>query len=286
MKKYFYSLVWFLVFLMMTPVFADEMEDDSGVDNQPIYSINQEMSLIPTVKYQYGKSKVTIKSVYPVLVSDEENENIDEFNQLVLDFIREEASYFKQQVADNAALQKNLPASMEKKNDLNIDFDTTVINTRSRPIISVRFSIQGYMAGMAHPSHRHRVLNFDLGMGQQIELMDLFKSDSHYLYFLADYSNKILSKQLRDKQMIEEGTAPLPAHYQNWNINARGILITFDEPQVAPSVYGTQTVLIPYSELKDFISPDSLLAICLQHKKRCLGNHVSTGGFSEDAVNS
>ena len=41
---------------------------------------------------------------------------------------------------------------------------------------------------------------------------------------------------------------------RNWDAIA-GLLITFDEYQVAPYVFGQQTETVPYSELKSMIDP-------------------------------
>ena len=76
-------------------------------------------------------------------------------------------------------------------------------------IISIRFSLQGYLAGMAHPYHIHKSITFDLDDNQQIDLSDLFQSDSNYLDVIANYAHANLAKHLRDKQMVEK-QAPRP----------------------------------------------------------------------------
>jgi hypothetical protein len=47
---------------------------------------------------------------------------------------------------------------------------------------------------------------------------------------------------------------------RKWNITSNGLVIIFDEFQVAPYVPGPQTVTIPYSELKTLIDPKGPLA--------------------------
>src|SRR3990167_716675 len=284
MKKYtLFIFIFFLSTILVTSLFAydDDYDesDDAGSPPIKVYPINNDVTLIPSVKIQYGKSRVVVKSVYPLLSSEEGDERVEAFNSLVTELIQDEVTAFQQQVADNKEMQKSLPKSVPIKNDLNIDFAASVLNTVSHPILSVRFNIQGYLAGMAHPYHHYRVINYDLDSSQQITLNELFKPSVNYLSFFSDYAKQILSKQLKSNNFFIEGTSPFPSHYQTWNLSPSGILITFEEAQVAPSVYGSQTILVPYSALSDLISPESLLAECLKHKKRCLRNNVLTGCF-------
>lgn len=268
----------------LMPAYAED-NDDSGIDDQHVYHVYADVDLISMNKIQYAKPKIIVKMVYPRLSSDSGSESIDAFNDLVEKTVREEVNLFKKQVADTHEYQKNIPNS-ELKNNLSIDFDSSIVNTNNNPLISIRMVIQGYITGMAHPYRRHRVLNFDLDNGNAIELADIFKPDSDYLQILSDYTTKILEKKLKNNQMIAEGAAPKPENFKNWNVSPNGFRITFDEAQVAPYVYGTQTVMIPYSALQDIINPDSAVGQCLMHRKRCLRNNLLTGGFIDEAINS
>lgn len=286
------NLRWFAVLVSLliaiTPVFAEMEiyagdEEDSGKDLQKIYHLDEDIDLIPTTQLRYGKHSVIAKSIYPLLTSAYESENINDFNQLVSDILKDWLTHFKQKVAENQSVQQNMPVS-DRANNLTIDFDTAVINLQSAPIVSVRFTIEAYLAGMAHPYHRHAVLNFDLNRGKKIELADLFLPNTPYLDVIANYSRQVLTKKLKpaeNQSLILAGTEPLPENYANWNLSPEGLLITFDEYQVASYVYGTQTVLIPYGVLQAMISQDSPLGMCLHHKKQCLRNHLLTGSFEE-----
>jgi len=287
MNRYFKYIILLMLtfFISVSPVFADD--EDSGVERQQIYHIYNDVDLIPTTKLNYAKPKVVMKSIFPLLTSDEQSETAEKFNQLVQTLIQEEMNDYKQRIADQLPFRKNLPSSIaNSESTLNIDFDSSVVNTSGSPIISIRFSVEGYIVGMAHPYHHHRVLNYDLESGQSLELVDLFKSESPYLNVLANYANLTLSKRLKSKEFISKGTAPEFQNYKNWNVNPDGLLITFDEYQVAPYYYGTQTVLIPYSKLSEFIAPSSSIGICLKHKNKCLRSHVLTGGFMDEAANA
>ena len=285
MRKILFVL--FAILTLLNPIFgfADNSDDDSAEDKKQIYHITKDISLIPTVKIQYDKPRVVAKAVYPLIESDmATDDNIDNFNRIIDSLIQEEISNFSKQVKNNQDVQANLDRS-KIKNDLNIDFDASIVNTNKNPIVSIRFTIQGYIAGMAHPYHFHRVVNYDLHNGQELTLADLFKRDSNYLTVISDYTRNALSRRLKDKEMVAQGTAPKEENFKNWNINPHGLLITFDEAQVAPYVHGTQSVIIPYAVLKKILLPDSAVSGCLLHRKRCLQNNLLTGGFIDEAAN-
>ena len=195
--------------------------------------------------------------------------------------VNNEIDDFKNQVKQSQEFQKNLPKNL-RKNTLNIDFNASALTGGNDHILSIRLSMQAYIGGMAHPSLKHVVINYNLDTNQKMELSDLFTPESDYLSVLAEYASDLLARRLMDKQMLMEGTRPNPENYKNWNLKPTGLLITFDETQVAPYVNGTQTVLIPYAKLKKIISPQSILAQCIR-RKNCVRNHLLTGGFIDEA---
>lgn len=289
MKRMLSLILLAISCLFLSPtLFAagESADDDSGTDTKhQVYHVYENIDLVPTPKIVYEKPRIVAKINYPLLTSELENEHVSQFNALVDELIKSEVASYKKQVQEIQSYQSTLPKD-QIKNDLTIDFDASVVNTTEKPIISIRFSIQGYMTGMAHPFHRHRVLNYDLDTGEKLEFSSLFKPNSNYLDVISDYSRQMLLKKFKDTQMVLEGTAPKEENYRNWNLNPSGLLITFDEYQVAPYVYGTQTVQIPYSVLNPLFAKDSPIGECLKHSKRCLRNHVLTGGFIDEAVNT
>lgn len=126
--------------------------------------------------------------------------------------------------------------------------------TASSPTwLSLRFSGAGYVDGAAHPYHYTITLTYDLAANRALALADLFLPGSAYLERVA--SAAIQRLQERAEFMFPEGANPSPENYRNWNITPEGLLITFDEYQVAPYAAGSQLVVIPYSELADMINP-------------------------------
>ena len=271
---------------MNNPRLAYNNSTDKPMPKDKTYHVFADVDLVPTQEIQYAKPRIVIKSLVPKLVSDstdDPDETISDFNQQVADLINTEADQFKENVKE---MRAKSPDKAKQRNDLDVDFDTSIINTGDTPIVSIRFTFSGYADGLSARYRYHRVLNYNLDSGKLIELSDLFSPDANYLQVISDYSRAVLSKKLRNQTMIMEGTEPRADNFSNWNIDPTGLRFTFDESKVAPAIDGTQVVVVPYSVLNDLMSPDSPISDCLKHKRRCKNSNLRTGGFVDEAINT
>jgi len=260
----------------------DGIGDNSAKDDQQIYFMYGDVDLQTTLKYQYPKARMMIKTVYPQLISETPDDTIDNFNNLVVQVLQTETDDFKAKVAAAKSSQDKLPKAVTK-NELYIDYDSSFINTKEEHILSIRFTIAGIIGGSAHGYLYHRVLNYDLDSGETLDLADLFLPETNYLEQLSAYTRSALTKRLTNKSMIAAGTEPTADNFKNWNLKPLGVLITFEEYQVAPYVFGAQTVLVPYAALADIIDPDAPIYECLKNRSHCLHSNLLTGGFIDEA---
>jgi len=268
----------FCLLLLSGAIFA-EFYDAPNEDNQ-VQHIYADVDIASVVKYyEKAKPRVYIKAVYPQLYANDVTLNIDQFNQQVTTLVQDEIAEFKNKITQNQL--KTLRKSGQ--NSFYIDYNTSIIKPNDKPVISVRFSMQGYTTDLDHPFHYHRVLNYDLDNGEILQLNDLFKSDSNYLELIGNYARDSFMKKFPDKQMVMDGTEPRLDNFKNWNIRADGLLITFDEYQVASKIYGAQTLLIPYDVLKIDLADQSAIAICIIHPRKCKRGKILTGGFIDEA---
>jgi hypothetical protein len=123
-------------------------------------------------------------------------------------------------------------------------------------ILSLKFEFVTYMDGAAHPNSFTKTLTFDLERGREVVLDQLFLPGSAYLQAIANYCTaQLQGRDIGFEEMSAQGAAPLPENYQNWNITADGLLITFEEYQVAAYAAGPQIVYVPYAELSALIDP-------------------------------
>jgi hypothetical protein len=161
------------------------------------------------------------------------------FNQLVDELIHGDIDNFRTSVIQDAPVPQ---IAMGSTYDLSYESFLPVVN-----IMSLRFLINFYFDGAAHPNSYTLIFNYDLVNGQQLNLHQLFNPGADYLGPIAAYCKGQLS--LRDIAYFEGGADPVLENYRNWNITTDGLLISFDPYQVAAYAAGPQVVLIPYADL-------------------------------------
>ncbi|MEO8400543.1 MAG: DUF3298 domain-containing protein [Gammaproteobacteria bacterium] len=237
-------------------------------ENESI-QVNQYFKISPETRHEEDQQfSYTIDTKIPQIYADNLTAPAQEFNRLINESVKQSIQQFKNYVKADMPHMQTLPDAI-KHNSLRIDYDIDVVKPENQTIVSVRLSIEGMQAGRAHPYHMHKVFNFDLSKGKLLTLNDIFKPGTKYLTLFAKYSNKSLNEKLHDKWMIAAGTAPTLKNYAHWNLEDDGILITFDEYQVAPYVDGPQEVEIPYTELRPLILSKAPIVGCVINSESC-----------------
>jgi hypothetical protein len=232
--------------------------------------ISPKMKIISKVQHQSDpKFYYAIDVNYPQIHGEDLSAGAKDFNKAIEHVVTDEITQFKRHVALDLVHMKTLPEEM-RKNSLKVDYDIDVVKPKNSTLISVRMTFEGMQAGRPHPYHNNRVINFDLTTGKMITLNELFKKNAKFLQLLAAYTNKALNQKLKsDNWMVAEGTKADVKNFKNWNLQSDSILITFDEYQVAPYVYGSQEVEVPYAELKKIIDASAPIAECAMDSKSC-----------------
>ena len=262
MKRIFFVLV---VLLFSTNLFAEE--PIASGENQ--ITLQNNLNLVTqTKKLENEKSRYFIEAAYPQLTGKGLDKSAQEFNQQISNFVFRRMEEFKAKVA---AIEKSSLPDNAKNSALNIHFAATVLQPNNQPMISVRFNAESFFAGQAHPNHFIKTFNYDLNNGKMLALKDLFKSGSGYLQLFANYSRTELeNKKINpDHKWLSEGLVPTPENYRNWNLKSDGLLITFDEYQVAAYTHGQPEILIPYHALQGMVSSRTPVALCVQDPASC-----------------
>src|SRR6185369_4492776 len=177
------------------------------------------------------------------------------FNQRLNDLVSKEVDTWRKSFLQNTAPVVNNGSS------LNVKY--TAISQMG-DLWSFKFDFDYYSDGAAHPGLNSITLNYDLAQGKELALSDLFLPNSDYLGLISNYCVNELSKQPFFDSAFAEGAKPTAENYRNWNITPDGLMITFDEYQVAPYAAGPQTINVPYSELKSLLNPQGPLARFVQ----------------------
>src|SRR5215207_9803013 len=241
---------------------------EKGSDKKTAFSVHEEpiaftgdVDLVSKqIKESNKKLMYEISAVYPQLTGGN-NPNFEKFNQAARTSVTKKVAGFKKDMAGEQGEEPRPEGSMGS--DLSVSY---TVNLAQDDLVSIKFDVGSYYQGAAHPNSYSEVLSFDLKNGKQLKLSDLFKPGAKYLQAISAYCIGELKKQMKapdgtvDNESIQSGAAPTAKNYQSWNITQRGLGINFDAYQVGPYAAGPQFVLVPYSNLKDLINPDSPIA--------------------------
>jgi len=177
------------------------------------------------------------------------------FNRRLNEIIQGEVDLHRQ-----GFLQNPVPPITEIGSSLDV---TYILVSQFNNVWSLKLVFSFYSDGAAHPGHYSMTVNYDLGQGRELALGDLFLPNSNYLEAISQYCITELSKQPFFEGPFRDGAAPTPENYRNWNIAPDGLMITFDEYQVAPYAAGPQTVIVPYGEIRQIIDEQGPLSSLL-----------------------
>lgn len=215
----------------------------------------ENVTLTATMQSETGQDPDhTITTQLPTLTGSDDP-RLAAFNALAASIVQQAVDEFKANLVDMQPLpDAGIPSSF--------DLRFTPFSALAR-VIGIKFEMSGFIEGMAHPYNLSRTLNFDLETGQEIGLDSLFLPGSDYLVVIANHCAAQLSTRDIGFDMFAEGASPTSENYRNWNITPNGLLITFEQYQVAPGAAGAQTVTVPYAEIAGVIDPQGLLATFL-----------------------
>lgn len=196
----------------------------------------------------------TIKSQIPQLTGSD-NARVVAFNQRLYELVTTEVDTWRESFLANTFPTVTSGSFLEV---------APTLVSQTGDIWSFKFNFHFYSDGAAHPGTYSITLNYDLEQGKELALADLFLPNSNYLVMIADYCKAELSKQPFYDGAFTTGADPIAENYRNWNITPNGLMITFDEYQVAPYAAGPQVVQIPVDHIRQIADPNGPLKIVLQ----------------------
>ena len=170
------------------------------------------------------------------------------------------------------------PELAERRYELRLDYQ---LAGRSQGFTSVR--LQGFMdTGGAHPVPIEGGFVYSASRGEIVEITDLFDDPQAALMALSAYSRDQLADTLSEHapgddeasaeaqaewrenmtQMLDDGLEPVAENFAEFNIAAEddgpatSLELIFPPYQVAPYVYGTQTVEVPAAVFSEWLKPE------------------------------
>jgi len=209
----------------------------------PIFSV---VTLVSNPTNETGKDpNYTITAQTPFFQGSEDL-RVTNFNNEMAQLTQEEIAKFR----DNVVQVQPVPGSTGSFYDQQYKLLTPPGN-----LVSLKFQIMIYIQGAAHPGTHMRTVTYDLEAGNDLKLEQLFLSGSDYLDKIANYCIAQLKTRNIGFDAFTSGAQATPENYGNWNITPDGLLITFEEYQVAAYAAGPQEVVVPYAELQSVIDP-------------------------------
>lgn len=232
-----------------------------SIHEEPIFFTGDVEIVNKQIKESNKKLMYEIDAHYPQITGSN-NPNIEKLNQILRSFVTRKVAEFRKEMAPEAGEEPRPEGSMGS--DINVAY---TIALAQDDLASIEFDVGSYYQGAAHPNSYTEVVNYDLKNGKQLKLSDVFKPGSKYLQAISSYCIEDLKKQAKAKgpdsmledSSIQSGAGPTPKNYQSWTITKKGLGINFDSYQVAPYAAGPQFVMVPFSAIKEHVSPDGPL---------------------------
>jgi len=247
----------FVIFVLLTVLACNALVPASTPRPSPVpptatdIPLSQQVTLIAAPFRETNQTpRYTITTQTPQLAGSSDP-RLQAFNQRLNEIITKEVDAFRQSFLQNTA-----PPMTEMGSFLDV---TYILVSQFADLWSIKLNFSFYSDGAAHPGLYSITVNYDLAHGKELTLGDLFLPNSNYLETIANYCVAELSKQPFFEGPFQEGAQPIAENYRNWNLAQDGLVITFDEYQVAPYAAGPQTVVVPYRELQAVIDPQGPL---------------------------
>ena len=126
-------------------------------------------------------------------------------------------------------------------------------------LLSVLFEGSTDWSGAASQQLWVDSIMIDLSNGQVLTAENLFQLEipTDWKEVLAEKSYGLLMERLGSEMIWDEGLLPTGENFSNMLVTQPGLLIIFDQYQVAAGVAGTPTVIIPWLEIAAIINPQS-----------------------------
>lgn len=125
--------------------------------------------------------------------------------------------------------------------------------------LSYVFFTSQYTGG-AHPNNTIHTITYDKKENKIITISDLVNKNHNLLEFLSEESRQILKKYPSFQtpyfieDMLLEGTSANEENFRNFAFSKEGLILFFEQYQVALYSDGSFRVVIPYNKIKELNS--------------------------------
>ena len=122
-------------------------------------------------------------------------------------------------------------------------------------MIGIEFDDTIHGPGAPHPIGKSFFVNWRVVEGRELMPEDVFLRDSGWGKFLADQCFAFLSKQDGSEIKTPEALDERVAEPKRWRFGKDGLMIHFNVDELAGYALGAPDVLIPWADLKPYLTP-------------------------------
>ncbi len=255
-RKTQFTVLGFLAVFVIALMYSQLPKTSTQV-SQPIVE-----TPVPIEKIERNTDVLTVEVSYPIIPGA--TQEIKQTNESLKKRIDEKIAEFEKEAVDSTNAALEIPKEVHSTVT-----GSPSIKERNERYVSIFMGMEWYFRGAAHPSHSIDTYIYDYQNKKLVTAPDLFKQGADYMTVLSTLSKEDLKAQLKqgdteyvyNEEMVHEGTAPTKENFSKVLPTKDGLVIYFDEYQVAPYVAGPQQVVIPYAKLKDVINLEGILSM-------------------------
>lgn len=254
------AIILFGIFLtkMEKPVNAPGAQTGMGVDTPAEITVETITGVVEQEEFS------EVKYGYPVFSGLKDKAVEDKINVDIRDTIVQAAEGNKGQFAEVCGEVEPLDGWQCR---FAYDEEYKSFTQLSDRILSVHLETYMYTGG-AHGGMVTEYINYDLKTGERFAWQSVFVAGSDYLGAVAKFANADIKRQLligedsmTEEEWIDKGSAATAENYGDGNVgfDENGLIVVFQQYQVAAYAQGAVTSLIPYGELEGVIDGKGLL---------------------------
>jgi hypothetical protein len=206
------------------------------------------------------KEAYEVEVMYPLF----QEEGSDAVNAIIQDIYRTKITNFIEGAKSTFVEAQKYPDAPKVPSYYISSFEVVAQTERYVSLLSTE---EFYTLGAVHPAHGRLTFIFDKKTKTLVEPPLLFNTTSDYLKILSTLSKASFDERKKtttdapviDTSSTNNGFDPINSNFSKMLPTPEGLVIYFDEYQIAPYADGPQEVVIPYEKLRDVIDKNGVL---------------------------
>ena len=163
-----------------------------------------------------------------------------------------------QEMTTDEKVQLNGAWKKEWADAVDADLSVSILSVgQGRVSVHLENDIMGH--GAAHPNESWSSFHWLLKEQREMRVDDVFQPGSGWKRVVDARCVAVLKKQLGDQgggyDDLQKNVADVTKSPKNWELDAKGLTISFPEYTVSPRVEPAEPVTVPWSVLQPFLSP-------------------------------